>query len=43
MDFEVGRILDGLDSLGLTSNTAVILHADHGYVCVVRLTVQLYN
>lgn len=30
-DFEVGRILDELDTLGLADDTAVILHADHGW------------
>eukprot|EP00039_Didymoeca_costata_P011243 m.157145 g.157145 ORF g.157145 m.157145 type:complete len:576 (+) comp15110_c0_seq1:1469-3196(+) len=31
LDHEVGRILDELDSLGLTESTAVLLHADHGW------------
>ena len=29
-DVEVGRVLTALDELGLTADTAVILHADHG-------------
>lgn len=31
MDFEVGRILDALDQFGLTDNTIVMFHADHGW------------
>jgi arylsulfatase A-like enzyme len=31
-DAEVGRLLDGLDRLGLTNDTLVILTADHGEV-----------
>ena len=28
LDFEVGRLLDGLDRLGLADSTAIIFHAD---------------
>jgi len=31
MDSQLGRVLDELESLGLDSNTLVILHADHGW------------
>eukprot|EP00039_Didymoeca_costata_P004773 m.76012 g.76012 ORF g.76012 m.76012 type:complete len:564 (-) comp12538_c0_seq2:173-1864(-) len=31
MDFEVGRIMDALDAMDLTKNTAVLFHADHGW------------
>ena len=31
MDFEVGRILDAIDSLGLAADTGVVFHADHGW------------
>jgi arylsulfatase A-like enzyme len=31
MDVQVGRILDSLDRLGLTSNTIVVFTSDHGY------------
>ena len=31
MDFEVGRLLDHLDTLGVRENTAVLFHADHGW------------
>ncbi len=31
MDAQVGRVLDSLDSLGLTDNTIVVFTSDHGY------------
>lgn len=31
VDFEVGRVLDALDTMSLTANTAVLLHGDHGW------------
>lgn len=31
MDAQVGRVLDALDSLGLSDNTIVVLWSDHGY------------
>jgi len=31
LDRKVGEILDGLDSLGVSDNTIIILHGDHGY------------
>lgn len=31
MDFEVGRVLDHLEKLGVADNTAVLFHADHGW------------
>jgi iduronate 2-sulfatase len=31
LDFEVGRLLDGLDRLGLAEMTAVLFHSDHGW------------
>ncbi len=31
VDAQVGRVLDQLDSLGLTENTIVVLWGDHGY------------
>jgi arylsulfatase A-like enzyme len=31
MDFEVGRILDAMDALGVADNIAVLFHADHGW------------
>lgn len=31
IDAQIGRLLDELDVLGLTSNTIVVLWADHGY------------
>lgn len=31
LDFQVGRILEALDELGLTDSTAVLLHGDHGW------------
>ena len=31
MDYEVGRILSELDELGLSNDTAVIFHSDHGW------------
>lgn len=31
MDFEIGRILDELKSLGLQDDTLVVLHGDHGW------------
>jgi arylsulfatase A-like enzyme len=31
MDRKLGKLLDELDTLGLTQKTAVILHADHGW------------
>ena len=30
IDFEIGRVLDALDELGLTENTIVVFSADHG-------------
>jgi hypothetical protein len=30
-DFVAGRVLDELDALGLTSNTLVVMHSDHGW------------
>ena len=31
VDAQIGRVLDALDSLGLTRNTIVVLWGDHGY------------
>ena len=31
MDHQVGRLLDGLDSSGLKSNTIIVLWTDHGF------------
>jgi arylsulfatase A-like enzyme len=31
MDYTVGRVLNELDSLGLTNNTIIVIHGDHGY------------
>merc|ERR1712110_1107974 len=31
MDRKLGKLLDEIDSLGLTNNTAIILHSDHGW------------
>ena len=31
MDFEVGRILDELESLGIAEDVAVLMHSDHGW------------
>lgn len=31
MDSQVGRVLDELEALGLSNNTMVVLHADHGW------------
>ena len=31
MDAQVGRVLNHLDALGLTENTAIIFAGDHGY------------
>jgi iduronate 2-sulfatase len=31
LDFEVGRMLDKVDGLGLRNSTAVLFHADHGW------------
>lgn len=31
LDFQVGRVLDALDSLGLANSTAVLFHSDHGW------------
>jgi arylsulfatase A-like enzyme len=30
MDHQVGRIMDELDTLGLTGSTICVLHGDHG-------------
>ncbi len=30
-DFQIGRVLNELDVLGLTDDTAVVFHADHGW------------
>jgi arylsulfatase A-like enzyme len=31
MDHQLGRVLDELDALGLSNDTAVVFHADHGW------------
>ena len=31
VDSQIGRVLDALDTLGLTNNTLVVLFGDHGY------------
>ena len=31
LDYELGRVFDELERLGLANNTAVILHGDHGW------------
>ena len=31
VDMQIGRLLDGLDRTGLSSNTVVVLFSDHGY------------
>ena len=31
-DAATGKVLDELDSLGLTQDTMVVLHSDHGWV-----------
>ena len=31
MDFEVGRVLNELETMGFQGNTAVLFHADHGW------------
>jgi iduronate 2-sulfatase len=31
MDAQIGRILDELDALALTSETICVLHGDHGW------------
>eukprot|EP01052_Picozoa_sp_SAG31_P013394 SAG31_NODE_804_length_11973_cov_8.406855_6_plen_135_part_00 len=31
LDYNIGTVLDGLDSLGLQATTAVVLHGDHGF------------
>jgi len=30
-DYEVGRLLQALDTLGLADNTLIVLHSDHGF------------
>lgn len=30
LDFQVGRILDEVEALGMRENTVVVLHGDHG-------------
>jgi len=30
-DFQIGRVLDALDSTGLANDTLVVLHSDHGW------------
>ena len=30
-DYEVGRLLNALDSLGLADNTLIVVHSDHGF------------
>ena len=30
-DSQIGRVLDELDALGMTKNTVILLHGDHGY------------
>ena len=31
MDSQIGRVIDELEALGLSENTAVVFHADHGW------------
>lgn len=31
-DFQIGRLIDALDSLGLTANTVIVVTADHGEI-----------
>lgn len=31
MDYQVGRVLDELDTLGLSADTMVVFHSDHGW------------
>jgi iduronate 2-sulfatase len=31
MDYQVGRLLDKLDSLGLTQDAIIVFHSDHGF------------
>lgn len=31
LDYQIGRVLDELDALGLKDNTIVLLHGDHGW------------
>jgi iduronate 2-sulfatase len=31
MDSQVGRVIDELDTLGLTDSTLTVLHSDHGW------------
>jgi arylsulfatase A-like enzyme len=37
IDAQIGRILDELDSLGMTDETIIVLHSDHGFTLGERL------